>query len=86
MKHVGKTRVGELRCRQSENKSPSHSPLHKLAENNTFVDCSLVAPKDAVLSNFTEKIFMNSHKTSKFMNFFPPLLYSNKIQEGHAKW
>ena len=40
-------------------------------ENNifgekSFVDCSLVPPKDTTLLNFVEKISANSHKTSKF--------------------
>ena len=48
--------------------------FHKLADNKiffaekTFVDCSLVPPKDATPPNFTKKTFANSHKTSKFVN------------------
>lgn len=32
--------------------------------------CSLVSPKDAMSPNFTEKSFVDSHKTLKFMNVF----------------
>ena len=45
----------------------------KLFAEKTFVDCSLVLQKDATLPNFVEKIFANSHKTSKFPKNF--LLY-----------
>ena len=37
----------------------------------TFADCSLVSPKqNATCSNFAEKTFANSHKTSKFAKVF----------------
>ena len=34
------------------------------------MDCFLVPPKDATCLNFTEKTFMNSHKTLKFAKVF----------------
>ena len=34
------------------------------------MDCSLMPPKDATLPNFLEKIFVNSHKTTKFVKIF----------------
>ena len=36
----------------------------------TFVDCSLLAPKDVTPQNFAEKTFANNHKTAKFPKVF----------------
>ena len=49
--------------------------FHEWVENTifaekSFADCSFVLPKDATPPNFTEKIFVNSHKTSKFAKVF----------------
>ena len=49
--------------------------FHEWVENTifaekTFADCSFVLPKDATPPNFTEKIFVDSHKTSKFAKVF----------------
>ena len=49
------------------------------AKKTTFVDCSLVLPKDATPLNFEEETFVNSHKTLKFTRVFSLesfLLYS----------
>ena len=47
---------------------------NKIFVEKTFADCSLVLPivplEDATPSNFAEKTFANSHKTSKFVKVF----------------
>ena len=43
---------------------------NKIFTEKNFVDCLLVLPKDTMPSNFIEKIFTNSHKTSKFTKLF----------------
>ena len=42
----------------------------KIFTKRTFVDCSLVPPKDAMPQNLAKMTFINSYKTSKFAKVF----------------
>ena len=61
--------AGENFCELVENKI--------FVEEGSVADCSLVTPKDDMPTNFIEKTFANSHKTSKFVKVsnFPAIRY-----------